>query len=79
MSRQRPSRLSSFVVRLSSSRDWESALDIAHKFSEVKKRHGSEAFAVLASAKCTNEENFLFNKFTRQILGTNSIDHCARL
>ena len=34
---------------------------------------------MLASAKCTNEENYLFNKFTRQILGTNTIDHCARL
>ena len=35
--------------------------------------------ALLASAKCTNEENYLFNKFTRQILATNTIDHCARL
>ena len=60
--------------------DWDTALDVvAHKFTEEKKAHGGDAFAVLASAKCTNEENYLFNKFTRQILGTNSIDHCARL
>jgi predicted molibdopterin-dependent oxidoreductase YjgC len=60
--------------------DWDSALDVvAHKFTQVKQEHGSGAFAVLASAKCTNEENFLINKFTRQVLGTNSIDHCARL
>ncbi len=60
--------------------DWDSALDVvAHKFRETKQAHGGDAFAVLASAKCTTEENFLFNKFTRQILGTNSIDHCARL
>ena len=60
--------------------DWNSALDVvAHKFTEEKRAHGGDAFAVLASAKCTSEENFLFNKFTRQILGTNSIDHCARL
>jgi len=60
--------------------DWDSALDVvAHKFTQVKQEHGSDAFAVLASAKCTNEENFLINKFTRQVLGTNSIDHCARL
>jgi predicted molibdopterin-dependent oxidoreductase YjgC len=60
--------------------DWYSALDVvARKFTQVKQEHGSDAFAVLASAKCTNEENFLFNKFTRQVLGTNSIDHCARL
>jgi predicted molibdopterin-dependent oxidoreductase YjgC len=60
--------------------DWDTALDlVADKFSQVKETHGSRAFAVLASAKCTNEENYLFNKFTRQILGTNSLDHCARL
>ncbi len=60
--------------------DWDTALDvIAHKFMEVKQAHGGNAFALLASAKCTNEENYLFSKFTRQVLGTNSIDHCARL
>lgn len=60
--------------------DWDTALQVvAHKFAEVKQTHGSDAFAVLASAKCSNEENYLFNKFARQILGTNTIDHCARL
>ncbi len=60
--------------------DWDTALDVvARHFTETKARYGSDAFAVLASAKCTNEENYLFNKFTRQVLGTNSIDHCARL
>ena len=60
--------------------DWETALDVvAHKFTEEKRSRGGDAFAVLASAKCTNEENFLISKLTRQMLGTNSIDHCARL
>ena len=60
--------------------DWDTALDlVASKFTEVKRTYGGDAFAVLASAKCTNEENYLFNKFTRQILATNTIDHCARL
>ncbi len=60
--------------------DWDTALDVvAQKFMEVKQAPGGDAFAVLASAKCTNEENYLFNKFTRQVLGSNSIDHCARL
>jgi len=60
--------------------DWDTALDVvASKFTAVKQESGGDAFAVLASAKCTNEENYLFNKFTRQILATNSIDHCARL
>ncbi len=60
--------------------DWDTALDVvARKFTQVKKDHGGDAFALLASAKCTNEENFIFNKFTRQMLATHSIDHCARL
>ena len=60
--------------------DWDTALEVvAGKFSEVKAAHGGDALAMLASAKCTNEENYLFNKFSRQVLGTNSIDHCARL
>jgi predicted molibdopterin-dependent oxidoreductase YjgC len=60
--------------------DWDTALDlVATKFTEVKQTDGPDALAVLASAKCTNEDNYLFNKFARQILGTNSIDHCARL
>jgi len=60
--------------------DWDTAMEVvASKFTEVKETHGSDALAVLASAKCTNEENYLFNKFTRQVLGTNTIDHCARL
>ncbi len=74
---------SSSVVRRSSDFvevDWDTALDVvAHKFAEVKQAHGGDAFAVLASAKCTTEENYLFNKFARQMLGSNSIDHCARL
>ncbi len=60
--------------------DWDTALDVvARKFAQEKAAHGGDAFAVLASAKCTNEENFLIAKLTRQLLATNSIDHCARL
>jgi predicted molibdopterin-dependent oxidoreductase YjgC len=59
---------------------WEIALDlVAGRFAEVKQIHGGDALALFASAKCTNEENYLFNKFARQVLGTNNIDHCARL
>jgi len=60
--------------------DWDTALDlVVDKFTEVKNQHGNDALALMASAKCTNEENYLINKLTRQILGTNNIDHCARL
>ncbi len=60
--------------------DWDTALDlVARKFTKTKKKYGGDAFALMASAKCTNEENYIFNKFTRQMLATHSIDHCARL
>lgn len=59
---------------------WDEALDlIASKFKETKAQHGSNAFAALTSAKCTNEDNFALQKFTRAVMGTNNIDHCARL
>jgi predicted molibdopterin-dependent oxidoreductase YjgC len=59
---------------------WDTALDItAQKFVAVKKQHGGDAFAALCSARCTNEENFLMAKLTRQVMQTHNIDHCARL
>ncbi len=55
---------------------WDEALTlVAQKFAETK----GDSFALLASAKATNEENYLFQKFTRAVMGTNSVDHCARL
>ena len=60
--------------------DWNTALDVvARKLAAEKRAYGGESFAMLASAKCTNEENFLLAKLTRQLMETNSIDHCARL
>ena len=60
--------------------EWDEALDlVASRFSEIKAAHGGDALAVLASAKCTNEENYVIQKFTRAVLGTNNVDHCARL
>lgn len=59
---------------------WEEAIAlIARKFTEIKKEFGSDAIAGLASAKVTNEENFAFQKFIRKEVGTNNVDHCARL
>jgi formate dehydrogenase major subunit len=56
--------------------EWDEALElIASKFAERK----GDQFAALASAKCTNEENYLIQKFTRAVMGTNTVDHCARL
>jgi predicted molibdopterin-dependent oxidoreductase YjgC len=60
--------------------DWDTALGIvADTLGDVKKKHGGDAIALLASAKCTNEDNYVFQKFTRAMLGTNNVDHCARL
>jgi len=59
---------------------WDQALDlVARKFQEIKTQHGPNALAGLSSAKCTNEENYLFQKFMRAVVGTNNVDHCARL
>jgi predicted molibdopterin-dependent oxidoreductase YjgC len=59
---------------------WDEALKlVAKNLNGIKKKHGPDAIGVLASAKCTNEENYLLQKFTRSIIGTNNIDHCARL
>jgi len=55
---------------------WDEALTlIASKLSEVQPGE----FAAVASGRCTNEDNYLLQKFTRGVMGTNSIDHCARL
>jgi len=59
---------------------WQKALDlVAGKLSHHKQEHGPDSIAFLASAKCTNEENYLLQKFVRGVIGTNNIDHCARL
>ena len=59
---------------------WEEALSlVAQKIGDIRERKGAEALAGLSSARCTNEENYIFQKFIRAGLGTNSVDHCARL
>jgi formate dehydrogenase alpha subunit len=59
---------------------WEQAIDItATKLAETIQKHGPDAVAGLTSARCTNEENYIFQKFMRAGVGTNSVDHCARL
>jgi formate dehydrogenase alpha subunit len=59
---------------------WDTALDIsARKLVEIRGQSERSKIGILTSAKCLNEENYLMNKLARQILGTNNIDHCARL
>ncbi len=60
--------------------DWEKAIEIiAQRLGEIKEKHGADSIGILTSARCTNEENFLAMKLARQVIGTNNVDHCARL
>jgi formate dehydrogenase major subunit/formate dehydrogenase alpha subunit len=85
-SRENPSSPNSLSPNSSSSlwdwieTDWDTALNIvADKLRATRDQFGSDSIGVLTSAKCTNEENYLMNKLARQVIGTNNIDHCARL
>ena len=59
---------------------WDEALDMAaQRFMTIKQRFGSQALAGFGSAKCSNEDNYLFQKLIRAVFGTNNVDHCTRL
>ena len=59
---------------------WDEALDlVADRLGKIKEAHGPNSLGVLTSARITNEENYIANKFARAVLKTNNIDHCARL
>jgi formate dehydrogenase alpha subunit len=59
---------------------WPQAIDfVAERLSKIKTQYGPDSIGGLSSAKCTNEENYIFQKFIRTCIGTNNVDHCARL
>ncbi len=59
---------------------WEEAIDlVAGKLKSIRDTHGGDSIGVFTSARITNEENYIAHKFTRAVLKTNNIDHCARL
>jgi len=59
---------------------WEEALGlVAENLREAKEKYGADSIAFLSSAKATNEENYLMQKLARAVIGTNNVDHCARL
>jgi len=78
-----PDRLTSPLIKRNGKfveATWDEALDlVAERLAGIKEKHGGDSIAVLSSAKCTNEENYLLQKLTRAVLETNNIDHCARL
>jgi len=59
---------------------WDEALDlITSRFNAIRENYGPDALAGYSSAKCTNEDNYLFQKFIRIAFGTNNVDYCTRL
>ncbi|MBV6395017.1 MAG: putative formate dehydrogenase [Anaerolineales bacterium] len=59
---------------------WEEALGYAAgRLLEIREQYGADSIGFLVSAKCTNEENYLLQKAARGLIGTNNVDHCARL
>jgi formate dehydrogenase alpha subunit len=59
---------------------WDEAINlIAGKLKKIKSESGPDSIAGLSSAKCTNEDNYVFQKLIRAGIGTNNVDHCARL
>lgn len=78
-----PDRLKTPLIRRNGElveASWDEALSlIAERLGAVKTESGPNSLAFLSSAKCTNEENYLLQKFARAVIGTNSVDHCARL
>jgi formate dehydrogenase major subunit len=78
-----PDRLKAPLIRRDSELQeatWNEALDfVATRLTEIRDKEGPDAIAGFSSAKCTNEENYLFQKFMRAAAGSNHIDHCAHL
>ena len=59
---------------------WEEALGlVAERLTQIRDESGPDSIQVLSSARITNEENYLAQKFARAVVGTNNVDHCARL
>ncbi len=78
-----PVRLQAPQVRINgrfAKTTWDRAIQYtAEKFGEIIDKYGPDSVGVLCSAKITNEDNYLIQKFARAVIGTNNVDHCARL
>lgn len=78
-----PDRIKTPMIRKNGSLQeatWDEALNYAARnLKRIKEDHGPDSVAGLTSARCTNEDNYVFQKFMRATIGTNNIDHCARL
>jgi predicted molibdopterin-dependent oxidoreductase YjgC len=78
-----PARLKTPLIRENGrfrEASWEEALNlVAERLGDIRKKSGPDAIGLFCSARITNEENYLAQKFARAVIGTNNVDHCARL
>lgn len=78
-----PDRLTKPLIRKNGElveSSWDEAYSlVAKKMKQTKEEFGADSLVGLTSARCTNEENYLMQKLFRAVIGTNNIDHCARL
>jgi formate dehydrogenase alpha subunit len=78
-----PDRLNRPLVKVNNGLEeasWENALElVVHELGRIKEENGADSLAILGSSKCTNEENYLLQRFARCVLGTNNIDHTGSL
>ena len=78
-----PERLDSPMIKRNGAFEkvsWEEVYDyIADKFTHFKETYGPDSLAGISSSRCTNEENYLMQKFFRAVIQTNNIDGCARV
>ncbi len=77
-----PDRLKKPLIREGSDfreASWEEALSlVASKLSGYKEKYGPDSIGVITSSKCTNEDNYVMQKFARAVIGTNNVDNCSR-
>jgi predicted molibdopterin-dependent oxidoreductase YjgC len=80
---QHPDRLKTPLIREGNTFreiSWDKALGrAAGELRRIRDTYGPDSIGFLTSARCTNEENYLMQKFARTAIGTNNVDHCARL
>jgi predicted molibdopterin-dependent oxidoreductase YjgC len=78
-----PDRLTQPLIRSNGElcpASWDAALgEVATRLRDIREHYGPDSIGFLVSAKCTNEENYLLQKIARGLIGTNNVDHCARL
>ena len=80
--RRKPGRVVDYGEVMPAFREasWDEALDlVGERLCAIRDEHGPEALAGFGSAKCSNEEAYLFQKLIRAGFGTNNVDHCTRL